>query len=356
MTFRQYTFCVSRDDFNAFNWGAFIGPLLVLVGGIVAAFFISGPGAILAAIGALWAIEKVCNFLLGGKMICLGETPCVVGRVVELEPVGHGKSGFEKIDNDFSVNLLLAPHLPSADRPTIEGDGLQGRLIAQKSPELDGLEFGGYTSHGIPVLHTEFEGSRIKDFCDTAPAALAIAAAIMATAAVICFIPVVGWVACLFVVLGGLALAAAIVTAMITDAWNNAEGGSPEHAAVQPGDGDLHAMNPDTHEGGDYVVMTGRWVWDGGHVHEEGTQGWTELHPAMSVHKIETVAWTEGSDQAAIDAFRLRLDDICAVVGSSSSPLTVAAQAEPENSWVIHPAVDGCAPEDKEEEEPPEPH
>lgn len=170
----------------------------------------------------------------------------------------------------------------------------------------------------------------------------------MATAAVICFIPVIGWVACLFVVLGGLAAAAAIVTAMITDAWNGAEGGSPEHAAVQPGDGDLHAMDPDTRTGGDYVVMTGRWVWDGGHVHEEGTQGWTELHPAMSVHKIEVVDWVEGSDPATIAAFRLRLERICTAVGSASSPVTISAQGQPEHGWVIHPAVDGCRPHDQD--------
>jgi hypothetical protein len=346
VAFRQYTFCVSRDDFDAMHWDQFIGPALVALGGIVAAIFTGPVGVIVAFIGAFWALSKVCNFLLGGKMICLGENPCVVGRVVELEPVGHDKSGFERIDNDFSVNLLLAPHLPDASRATIEGDGLQGRFIAQKSPDLDGLEFAGYTSHGMPALHTEFEGSRIKDFCDVAPTAMAL----LAVGAAICAIPVVGWIACAV----ALAVAAGIAAALLVDAWTGAEGGSPEHAALQPGDGDLHAMNPDTKEGGDYVVMTGRWVWDGGHVHESGIQGWTELHPTMSVHKIEKVDWKEASDPATVDAFKLRLDDICAVVGSSSSALTVEAQGNPENRWVIHPAVDGCVPQDQDEERPDE--
>ncbi|MRH89656.1 hypothetical protein GFY24_19775 [Nocardia sp. SYP-A9097] len=56
----------------------------------------------------------LCEYLLGGKLVCLaaGEDRCAIGVVAGLEPVGAGKSGFDKLDNDFSFNILLAPLVP----------------------------------------------------------------------------------------------------------------------------------------------------------------------------------------------------------------------------------------------------
>jgi hypothetical protein len=333
MAYRQYTHCVSRDRFDALGWSSFIGPALLAVGGIVAAIFLAPPLLFAAFIAALWAVDKVCSFLLGGKLICLGGDRCAVGRVVQLEPVGYGKSGVEKIDNDFSVNLLLAPHPPTATVAEIEGDGAQGESIAKKSPELDGLPFAGYPlvhrgSEEIPVLHAEFEGSRIHDFCQAVPWALAA----LSVGAAICAIPLLGWAVCAIALGVGALIAAAIIYA----AWTGAEGGSPRHAEVHPGDGDLEAMDDDLN-GGDYVIITGTWCYDSGHA------GWNELHPAKSVQKVEPT-WAEGSDAKTVAEFAEKLGEWCELIGEASEPLVVKAQALPENEWEVHPVLDGCRP------------
>lgn len=334
MPYIQYTHCVSRGDWDALNWKSFIGPAMVALGGIVAAFAIGPVAVFVVAISLMWAMNKVCSFLLGGKLICLARDQCVIGRVVQLEPVGWQKEGFEKIDNDYSVNLLVAPHLPTATADLIENDGSQGTRMKQKIPETDGLDWSGYTTNQyagvhIPVLHCEFEGSRIKDFCDAVPAALAA----LAVAAALCFIPIIGWIACLII----LAVGAAIAGAILLSAWFGAHDGDPHDAEVNPGDGDLNAMDL-SGAGGDYVVITGDWVYDSGH------SGWNEFHPAKSVQKLSGAPyWLEGDDEPSVEAFRPVLDRWCGEIGTASSPLVVEEQRKDENRWVYHPAVDGCS-------------
>jgi hypothetical protein len=352
VSYQRYTFCVTRSEFDALDAASFIGPAITIVAGIIAAIFTGPVGVIVAAIGGLWAIEKVCHFLLGGKLICLGQDDaCAIGRVAQIEPVGYGKSGFERIDNDFSVNLLLAPHSPEATREQIEGDGLQGTFMAQKNPETSGLGFVGYATDNrpdveIPVFHTEFEGSRIHDFCETAPAALAVFTIATAIGVAICFIPVVGWIACVIAIVAGALIGAAVAGGMIIDAWNDALPGSAKDAEVGPGDGDLHAMDPDTNEGGDYVIIRGRWCYDAGH------SGWNELHPARSVQKIPP-SWDQGSDESIVKAFEKERDRWCRHTGYAEDPEVKEQQAEPENDWVCHPALDGCRPQQGEPDPDP---
>jgi hypothetical protein len=56
----------------------------------------------------------LCDYLLGGKLVCLagGADECAIGVVVGVEPVGQ-KTGYNALDNDFSFNVLLAPYAPS---------------------------------------------------------------------------------------------------------------------------------------------------------------------------------------------------------------------------------------------------
>jgi hypothetical protein len=82
----QYTHCVDRVDYQ------------------------DVPGILDAGIPATLEF-LLCNYLLGGKLVCLagGGDECAIGVVVGLEAVGAGKSGIEALDNDFSFNILLAP-------------------------------------------------------------------------------------------------------------------------------------------------------------------------------------------------------------------------------------------------------
>jgi hypothetical protein len=82
----QYTHCVDRTDYK------------------------DVPGILDAGIPATLEF-LLCDYLLGGKLVCLagGGDECAIGVVVGLEAVGAGKSGIEALDNDFSFNVLLAP-------------------------------------------------------------------------------------------------------------------------------------------------------------------------------------------------------------------------------------------------------
>ncbi|MDQ6750070.1 MAG: hypothetical protein M3Z33_04875 [Actinomycetota bacterium] len=70
-----------------------------------------------------------CAYGLGGKLVCLpppgpgDPTPdhfrCAIGRVIEIEEVGYDKVGYEAFDNDWCINLLLAPQELSAFTPVV---------------------------------------------------------------------------------------------------------------------------------------------------------------------------------------------------------------------------------------------
>ena len=71
------------------------------------------PGVLASGIPATLEF-LLCDYLLGGKLVCLagGGDECAIGIVVGREAVGAGKSGIEALDNDFSFNVLLAPYEP----------------------------------------------------------------------------------------------------------------------------------------------------------------------------------------------------------------------------------------------------
>src|SRR5436190_1299915 len=81
----HFTHCVDAADFHQLD-----------------PFYLTGPAS---------AGKAACDFLLGGKLVCMARDPvCVIGTIVGLEHTSYGKSGFDAIDNDFSFNLLLAPY------------------------------------------------------------------------------------------------------------------------------------------------------------------------------------------------------------------------------------------------------
>ncbi|MFI1936520.1 hypothetical protein ACH44C_04865 [Streptomyces purpureus] len=82
----QYTHCVDREDYTG-------GPKDLLDAGLPAILEFG-----------------LCQYLMGGKLVCLGGDRCAIGVVAGLEAVGAGKKGLNAIDNDFSFNVLLAPY------------------------------------------------------------------------------------------------------------------------------------------------------------------------------------------------------------------------------------------------------
>ena len=139
---------------------------------------------------------------------------------------------------------------------------------------------------------------------------------------------------------------------------------------------------------GDVLIVKGRWDWDAGH------SGQTELHPVKSIQKLMTPPYqlpvevrppadlsvvpptevdydprTSGGIPASVSAqIKTTHERWCRLVSEAPPPpdprqpgglsapqlasLTPqqqavwAAQNQPENSWTVHPLIDGCAPPD----------
>jgi hypothetical protein len=70
-----------------------------------------------------------CAYGQGGKLVCLPATTsgptyrCAVGRVIEIEETGYDKVGYEAMDNDWCINLLLAPQELSDFAPKLNATG-----------------------------------------------------------------------------------------------------------------------------------------------------------------------------------------------------------------------------------------
>ena len=152
----QYTGCTDKANWQSalaavgvFDIVAAVAAILAVIGGAPAIGVIAGFAA------AAEIIRKVAEWQLNGKLICLKNVRrrifepvfpdpdrlCVLGTVLDFEAVGEGKSGIENIDNDFAINLLLAPMLQSvllldsasAIKQTLERSP-QGDLIQNPQP------------------------------------------------------------------------------------------------------------------------------------------------------------------------------------------------------------------------------
>jgi hypothetical protein len=95
----QYTHCVDRTNYQAPPSTSSFGDLL---------------SALLSSSLAKTAEWLLCDYLLGGKLVCLagGADECAIGVVIGVEPVGQ-KPFPNSLDNDFSFNVLLAPYAPN---------------------------------------------------------------------------------------------------------------------------------------------------------------------------------------------------------------------------------------------------
>ena len=378
-----FTNCVDKDDYyNPVSFGLDAG---------------------LAGLG-----KDACEYLLGRKLVCLGGTRCAIGTIVHIEPVGYQKPFPDDIDNDFCINVLLFPHTIGEFSGTkldnwdnVRHDGIQGALISHqphdpndptsmpkpkepageptpyKATYLVGAPGGpvpyepnedktereleetkqdaaGIKRIDIPVLHAEFEGSRIfavciaiKPFLDAAtggPGAGACRAALG-------WIPFVGNAVCTIIETLIVILLAPFMAAAAAAAWASA-GAHDELALTGPISRQVSL--------GEDVIITGRWVWDGGH------SGWNEFHPTFTLQKmVLPESSTAGFPAAEANSF---VDGWCRLVaaappatGEAASGLvmtpeqqeTADRQRRPENGWLFHPAIDGCAPDD---EEVPVPH
>jgi hypothetical protein len=391
----QYTSCVEPKDFTGLST-ALIATLGVLIGvGGIASLFTFGIGALVAIAALVQLLRHVLNFMLNGKLICLhrnvadcncgstGNTVCAIGEVADTEAVGEDKNPFEDIDNDYAMNLVLAPFdmrqvgikgepnsAPNVD-VTLAGSPQVDLLAEQPGmpkfagyrrsmvyqlvdskyqawSEIVGRDYGWGGIVGpdqqqrygdyllanawlqprraqVPVFHCEFEGSRINDMLKALEA----------------FSFGGSWCkknwffGALCVILQ--TLFAPFALAAVAIAWAAASDGDPADALI--GGGTISAR--------EWVVARGRWVYDGGH------DGYNEMHATRVVQKIsrDNVPMDPVGFRNYWKTWCERLSEVPHVLDSGLHPLTPEQQAvadnqnKPENQWVLHPEVDGCTPE-----------
>ena len=282
MNFVQHTKCVTIKNKVYPSWAPAPTTTLILLSIPVLLASLAIPYIALVEIPLLIAY---CEWWLYDRLICLGGEASAIGLLGKPEPPDK-KTGFDKLDTDFSINLVLAPHniqeLPAgypgnvppppagsdakayyhekfleALHHAIADDPIQGNLIREQATTHDaGWDFLGYfntvggsmtISHHQAYLHCEFEGGGIYKFLQMLKTLLVIATA----AAVICSIPVFGWIACAI----GAAVAAIIAVAGLVAALNDT--GSP--TVVNPTTG---ATTDQLHPMQDILFVKGDWVFD----------------------------------------------------------------------------------------------
>lgn len=334
---QKHFHCVPPGDFKPVQAEtlAILSVIFLVIGGVI-----GNPIAGVVS-GVMWiaAVFDLCRFLEGGKLICHELDVCVIGRVAELIPVGADKSGLENMDDDFTFNLVLSPHASTESVATLTAtDPNQGRFIVeQPGPAGLGLGYKGVSvkftdlAADTDVLHCEVKGCRVHDVC----VVLKIMAFPTAAVAAICSIPVLGWLACLIALII-VALITLIIGGIVWAVTHNGD----INDVLDPDSGPLTAADPKTGKGGDIVLVRGDWCYDAGH------SGWNEIHPVRYVQKLDVSADFNGddlADAALVARFKTEvLDPFCFEVGRASDPLVIDAQGEPENSWHIHPSIDGC--------------
>jgi hypothetical protein len=384
----ENTNCVSAGDYEEPN---FTAETIATVAAVIAAFFTGG--AALLALGpvAFSTLRKVLEYMLNGKLVCLGGDRCAIGHIAELEPVGYQKPFPDNIDDDYSINIVLAESslhgfvrdasgdaneqaAKQANLANAQQDPVQGALVREQptgSPAMpeprepkDG--FGNY--HGyftwfegpdfgervimddtqvhipfqksptgpfpVPVFHAECEGNRISNLLD-------VLNNIPPGLGAVCKAPIFGPIFCAIV----SAIFAPIVAAALAIAWATSEGGDPADAGAG------------TLEVGELVVLNGRWTYDAGH------SGWNELHALKTIQKIPDPMVPSSGFEDFHERWCSRTNEAPpAPDPPGTKPAGMTPQQEQiweeqqhlENDWELHPEVDGCAPtEPQPEPEPP---
>ena len=117
----QYTSCVEAVDFKPLSTAILVTLGALIVAGGITALFTFGIGALISIASLVQLLRYVLDFMLNGKLICLhrssadcncgnaGNTICAIGEVADTEGVGEDKNPIEDVDNDYAMNVILAP-------------------------------------------------------------------------------------------------------------------------------------------------------------------------------------------------------------------------------------------------------
>jgi hypothetical protein len=351
MAYKEYTSCVKPSHYVNMGGTAIgfrnIGILLATNG--LAAFliiaFLGAPWKLMLAIALFTSMVIYLYWWLHVRLISLAGETCVVGVITGLGPADpapttDGKWG----DNDFSMNVLLAPGPTNYTEPKTvywETDP-QGDLVAENDAVFSAGR--GYVQDTEPApaeghhkyvssLHSEFEGDGIRNLLIWASVILALLIAAL-------FLPAV---------LKGLAILLAIIFSLFA-------AGDAFVPPGAPGAGDPADVDPSLAElkRGDIVIYKGEWIYDSLH------RGWNEIHP---VRACAIVGYMDLPDLTKPEIAQTPWPSALCGIGLDTTPKVVAfrkkwcdaiedadhceeegSHEDPANDWTIHPLVDGCKP------------
>lgn len=341
MSYRQYTSCVQFEDFNehyvgdSIAAGLFVGVMELVIASLALGGISLVTGGIASFLAIVTGLASFCHWWLYGRLICLGDEVCAIGMVINVYPPKE-KSGFERFDSDYCFDLLLAPNLIGVTQQQVETDGIQGNLIRNQYPGPHGLPFSGLAHSGndckdpaSAILMCEIEGAGMHILYQYLKALLVVLG-VAAVASWFCWVPIIGWIACL---VAAVLLVGALITFVIGIIHGLSDAAGPSD--VNPELGGTLTWGC-AGMGADLLVVSGKWIYDSFH------GGWNEIHPVRHCQKIGT--WR---GEWPFDV-RGSLEEWCHAIKETYLPLTLDNQKIPENQWVIHPEIDGCASGDGE--------
>jgi hypothetical protein len=356
MPFKEYTKCTPPSDWHDFSTGL-VGIasnlLLLFTTGFLAFLAIAvagGPAGLIIALAIVLDAIAVLRWYLYGRLICLPENfrNCAIVGMIKSHNASDPAWGKKYGDNDYNMNLLLAPlaprdflNLSARDRKDYWNEP-QGHLVAENQVILDIPRPYPQTGKDVnhqKLLHIEFEGSGVFDLLNIAYVALFMILGLLAIVILTSFPPVAALLAALFFLL-------ILLGYFLNLLFNTPPGapGSGNPLAVDPSFGELH-------EFGDVVVIRGGWIFDSGHA------GWNEIHPVRHGQIVgepltETSTWADFKFTDPETGIPLNLevpndfvifrDRWCKALDRAQDAVKDGNRTNPEHDWGIHPAVDGC--------------
>jgi hypothetical protein len=349
MAARQYTKCIEPGDFQdlGFTYLAAAGIVATAVAAVTAAvlsgFFVA---VVVAAIAAVVVLITFLLWWLYGRLICLDdEQQCIIGVALGQPSVSALKKAG---DNDASFNVALAPSTVDifAPKDPNSPDIYSTRLPEPKEHYWDNPLQGhivrpnpivprGYVSdvghvRYLKAIHSEFEGSGIRDLLIWANAVLALLILALALSG----IPGMG----LFLAL--LALLLSLLSAF-AGLSGGLDPGDPQD--VDPNLGEIVA--------GQIFVIKGNWIYDSLH------DGWNEIHAIHACQKIGTMeldgkTWPSQIEAppefggmlslATLPEVERAIGVWCLAIRQAEDAEGGGSRSDPAQDWAVHPQVDGC--------------
>lgn len=346
----RHTTCRPIAQLDTIGWLTYAGGIVAAVAGVAAGVAIALallPGALLSAnpvtigiaagvllagvLGAIATLEHIRDYFFDGRLGCIAEERCALGRVGIIE---------DNADGDLSLNLLLAPAQDATTEAQYREMWQAKELVFMDPGVASGdpswvhkpiaLRLGedpiGQGPNLLPFFHCEIEGKFFDDWTSALIAYMwglaALATGLLALAVAGTVAGPLGWIVVAAV---ALLLLLALLFGLVPGQDDIPSGETEPVGSAVPG-----AMGPivtdsggNTVSVGDHVIVSGRHVVDTGHA-SKGC--WNELHPVRGIAKVRSEEYDRVDNspegQAVVQRYCEALKGFVDKTGTTAQPLT----------------------------------